>query len=120
MSLSRRSVGATAKCARASSPLCLKVATKPSCVNTSHNSSQVTASSSTTRIWGGLRGTGVHLLITGAGERFRHRQGEREDGAGRTGDQFNMSVVFRDDVARDDQSQAAAGLFRREHRFKQM
>src|SRR5258705_12549895 len=108
ISLSNRSGWDTDRAESASSPLCSKVVSNPSCVKTSQSSSQVTMSSSTTRMRGGLRGICCHLKVLCCHTAWLgHRKAQHKDSAQRSGNQFDAAAVFGDDVTSDHETEPA-------------
>src|SRR5207302_7693748 len=104
MSLTMTSGRRVAIFSMADSPLCAYCASKPSCVKTSHSSSQVTRSSSTTVMRG--RSSAMTDLGWRGGIREADLQPERS-AAGRGGGRLDRTAVVVHDVARDRQAEAA-------------
>src|SRR5689334_17487527 len=120
MSLSRRSGGCRATSANAASPLFAKTAPKPSRAKTSQSSSHVTASSSTVRICGILRGIQTHLSKFRRHTPNLHRRQDHSKLSAflnfhRTVD---PAAMFENDLAGNCKTEAAAGLFGGPHRLE--
>src|SRR4029079_19550924 len=121
MSLSRRSGGCWATASSAASPLFAKTAPKPSRAKTSQSSSHVTASSSTVRICGILRGIQTHLSkFRRQRLKLHRRQDHSKLGASLNFHAVDPAAVFENDLAGNCKTEAAAGLFGGPHRLKQM